>query len=645
MTLWKAGSIHNRLILMALAPALLLGLIVFAYFVSARLDDVERQLQDTGELIASQLAPTAEYGVISGNLGTLESLLGGALEIKDVRSVSVLDKDGRELLSLTDVAVGDAQPPLRYFSADIMRQRIALENELYLLDTPELRTDDSFRYLGQVRVGLSSESFTARQEDILYGALLLASLVMFAAAVLALRLAKSLASPLQRMSVAVQSLQDGNLDTQLSEDQQYEMGQLINNINALARTLKRADAEQRRAMMQITSAREEAEAANRAKSDFLAMMSHELRTPMNGVLGMLQLLETTELNQEQSEYVEIAGESTDHLLRVINDILDFSRIERGVLELEHIPFALDELIHNSAMVFEHTASQKGLSLKLSSSGRPDLPMVLGDPTRIRQILVNLIGNALKFTEHGQIRVDAHWQPEGQGKVLLECRVEDTGIGIEQAQLESMFDAFQQADSSTSRRFGGTGLGLSIARTFALKMGGQLEATSAIGQGSCFILRLSLPLADKPALSEQQGNMLPVQSKLPLLLVEDNPVNQMVIEGMLRSMSHQVVTVENGHRALQQLKDPQQAFSMILMDLQLPDMDGLTTFRQYLQACETAQVRPIPCVALTASAFEGDRQQCASAGMQGFLTKPLTRAALQKELDKWLAQGANGQRNY
>lgn len=640
MSLWKTGSIHNRLILIALAPALLLGLVVFAYFVSARLDDVNRQLQETGALIAEQLAPTAEYGVISGNLNTLDSLIRGALDTPHVRSVEVFDQAGELMLALQSPQQRAQPLPLQYFAADIQRQSIALQNELYLLDAPVSEPDSDFSYLGQVRVGLSREAFDDRQEDILLRALLLAALVIFAALILALQLARALSSPLARMSQAVQALQDGHLQTRLKEDQQHEMGKLMRNINTLAGALQRSAHEQQQAMQQMNRAREEAEAANRAKSDFLAMMSHELRTPMNGVLGMLQLLETTELSDEQAEYVQIAGESTDHLLHVINDILDFSRIERGALELEAIAFNLPELIQHSVMVFEHTATQKGLRLNVTAQGTPAAATVIGDPTRIRQILVNLVGNALKFTEQGGIAVTARWSLQDQGRSIeLHCDVSDSGIGIAPGRLESMFHAFQQADSSTSRRFGGTGLGLSIARTFALKMGGSLEAQSVEGQGSCFTLTLSLPLSAAPPVpadaARRNDSETGASSLRPILLVEDNPVNQMVIEGMLHSLAYKAVTAEDGQAALGLLMHREQAFSAILLDLQLPDMDGFSVYRQYLAYCAAHQQSPAPCIALTASAMQHDRQQCMAAGMQGFLTKPLSRRALQTALEAHL----------
>jgi signal transduction histidine kinase/ActR/RegA family two-component response regulator len=479
---------------------------------------------------------------------------------------------------------------------------------------------------------MSSDAFSQRQQEILLKAGVLALFALLFTYVLARRLALSLSQPISDMGEAVKAIQQGDYNRPLPVTDDGELGDLARHINNLAYGLEHASREQQQTIDQLIQTREEAERANSAKSNFLAMMSHELRTPMNGVLGMLQLMETTRMTDEQAEYAALATESTEHLLRVINDILDFSRIEREALALEHIPFNLAELISTSAQAFHHNAQQRGISLELKTPPGLESLEVEGDPTRIRQILVNLIGNALKFTDLGSVQIETRWQPLDQESVWFTCTVCDSGIGISAERLELMFNAFEQADSSISRRYGGTGLGLPIARTLAERMGGTLRARSEEGIGSIFTLEIPLALHREKA-PEQVPTFLAGNSNgknQHVLLVEDNPVNQTVVEAMLRSLGFQISVVSDGAQAVSAAQTGD--FAAILMDCRLPVIDGYEATRQIRQLTNCIQV---PIIALTANALHGDREACLQAGMSDYLAKPFKRTDLQQVLQRWL----------
>jgi signal transduction histidine kinase/ActR/RegA family two-component response regulator len=631
MKLSRSWDIHARTQLISVGPALLMTLLLTGFFTFVRLQDLRQELDHTGQLIASQLAPATEYGVISGNLEVIDALLQATLKTPHVRFLEVRDHADNILVYVEQPnSNGHGNAQVKVFHAPIRLQRITLDSDFLqprITDPMQPVEQD----LGRVVVGMSNDAFNTRQQEILFKAASLALLALLLTFILARRLARQLSHPLSAMSTAVTAIQGGDYRTTLPEIDKGELGVLARHINKLANGLNRASLEQEQAIALLIKAREESEQANSAKSDFLAMMSHELRTPMNGVLGMLQLLETTEMTQEQTEYAALATESTEHLLKVINDILDFSRIERGALELECIPFNVQELVQGCVQMFQHSAQQRGLALQLNTQSGLESLEVQGDPTRIRQILVNLIGNALKFTETGSIRVDARWQVLDNQVMWLTCAVHDTGIGVSAERLEHMFDAFQQADTSISRRYGGTGLGLPIARTLAERMGGTLRGESQEQHGSVFTLEIPLPFSRQlRAISPSITNTDDQGQGQIVLLVEDNPVNQTVIEAMLRSLGYQVCLVCDGAQAVQRVEH--QNFAAILMDCRLPIMDGYEATGKIRLLAGRAE---IPIIALTANALQGDRETCMEAGMNDYLAKPFKRADLQRVLLRWL----------
>lgn len=632
MTFRRSWGINTRTQIISLGPALLLTLLLIGFFTFVRLQDLRQELNHTGQLIANQLAPASEYGVIVGNNDVLEGLMRATLATPNVRFLEVQDNANNVLVYVEQPNESDVRPTqTEIFQAPIRLQRIKLDTDFLQDSTPSTAVQPE-DYLGRVRVGMSSDAFSQRQQEILFKAGILALFALLFTYILARRLALSLSQPISDMVEAVKAIQQGDYNTPLPVADDGELGDLARHINNLAYGLEQASREQQQTIDQLIQTREEAERANSAKSDFLAMMSHELRTPMNGVLGMLQLMETTRMTEEQAEYSTLATESTEHLLRVINDILDFSRIERDALELEHIPFNLAELINTSAQAFQHNAQQRGLSLELKIPPGLDVLEVQGDPTRIRQILVNLIGNALKFTELGCVQVETSWQPMDHELLWFTCTVRDSGIGISAERLELMFNAFQQADSSISRRYGGTGLGLPIARTLAERMGGTLRAQSEEGTGSVFTLEIPLALYQQKGPEKVQtvhaGNN--DGKNQHVLLVEDNPVNQTVIEAMLRSLGFQVSVVGDGAQAVSAAQAGE--FAAILMDCRLPVIDGYEATRQIRQLPNGVEV---PIIALTANALHGDREACLQAGMNDYLAKPFKRAELQRILQRWL----------
>ena len=483
----------------------------------------------------------------------------------------------------------------------------------------------------------------------------LASFAM--AALMSWLLAFYLARPLRQVASTAGAVLAGSEDVSAPPFRGWvplEIRQLGRAFNTMLAALRRRNAETMLAL-------HEAQSASLAKTQFLANMSHEIRTPLNGVVGMIEMLRLSGPTQAQQRYLEQATQSSQLLLRLIDDILDVSRIEAGKLMLERAPFHLPSLLHDLRAQFAEQARVKGLSLSATLPDALNL-VLLGDVHRLKQVLVNFINNAIKFTDAGSVTIGVASPGQSGASVRLRFSVTDTGIGVAPSQQQEIFNAFAQADSSMTRRYGGTGLGLSIARQIADAMGGAVGVESVVGKGSTFWLEVALERSQtSQALPTPAASAVPPPSTTPadgiafeareqfqsalrtmgrttprILLVEDNAANLRVMQALLEALGCGVVTARNGLEAVGAHRAND--FDLVLMDCQMPDMDGYEAARAIRQL-EAHQGRHTPILALTAHALDGSREQSLQAGMNDHLTKPVTMAALSAKLLQWLESRA------
>ncbi|RLD64635.1 MAG: hypothetical protein DRJ01_00065 [Bacteroidetes bacterium] len=498
--------------------------------------------------------------------------------------------------------------------------------------------------IGTIYINSDLEEYSERISDFSKVLLFILFFALFISFLLSIKFQQIISRPILKLAKLTDEIsKNKDFSVRIEKRGNDEIGKLIQGFNTMLTQIERQN-------IVLTLAKEQAESSVKIKEQFLANMSHEIRTPINGIIGMANLMADTKLTKNQNKYLDNICNSADNLLVIINDILDFSKLEAGKIEFEQVEFNLYTLLEKLISTLNFKTKQKKLSLKLDISNNvPEY--ILGDKTRLAQILSNLISNAIRFTEKGGVSVKVKVLESELKNITLLFSVIDTGIGIPKDKLESIFYSFRQASSNTTRKYGGTGLGLTISKQLVELQGGNIYVKSTPNKGSTFSFNITFIKSEKISTpkgkniiinSDNRGENLDYCFNKSILLVEDNEVNQLFVVTLLKKININVDVANNGKIAIEKFKNND--YDLILMDLHMPEMDGYET-TQYIRKYFSINKKNVPIIALTAAAIKGEKEKCINAGMDDYISKPFKQKVFFKKISTYLSQPANNEEQF